>query len=145
MAGATQPFRPAPSLNVTRLGHMIITIVGAVRESSADADEDSDLVAVTHGDSEGWRVAAHGRAFHEQGARSRVRVLVGERRVVGAVIVGDAAASRALCRLIHERTDVSALRPQLLAEPDSAVTRLVALGLAARPGQDKEPQHAPRT
>jgi hypothetical protein len=60
-----------------------------------------------------------------------VRVLVGERHAVGAVVMGDALASRALAWLVRERVDVSAIRPALLADPDHAAARLIALGMEA--------------
>ena len=131
MAGDTAPYRPAPSLNVTRLGRITMTIIGAARVDSERAD-DEDLVAVTRGDSERWRAPGHARAFHDRGTRSRVRVLVGERHAVGAVVMGDAVASRALCRLVRERTDLTAIRSTLLADPDHAVARLVELGAEER-------------
>jgi NADPH-dependent 2,4-dienoyl-CoA reductase/sulfur reductase-like enzyme len=136
MAGDTTPYRRPPSVNVTRLGGLTATIIGAVGEAGAE-EADQDLLAVTRGDSESWRAARGARAFHERGARSRVRVLVGERAAVGAVVIGDSLASRALCRLVRERTDLSALRPELLGDPEHAVARLVALG-------GEEPRHAPR-
>jgi NADPH-dependent 2,4-dienoyl-CoA reductase/sulfur reductase-like enzyme len=131
MAGDTTPYRPAPGLNVTRLGRLTTTIIGAVRDDG-DRHDDEDLVAVTRGDSERWRVDGHARAFHDRGTRSRVRVLVGERHAVGAVVMGDAVASRALCRLVRERADLTAIRPTLIADPDHAVARLVSLGAEAR-------------
>lgn len=131
MAGDTTPYRATPSLNVTRLGQLTTTIIGNVHEAGA-GDGDDDLIAVTRGDSERWRAVPEARAFHERGKRSRVRVLVGARHAVGAVVVGDAVVSRALCRLVRDRVDLSAVRAALLAEPDRAVARLVALGAEER-------------
>jgi NADPH-dependent 2,4-dienoyl-CoA reductase/sulfur reductase-like enzyme len=126
MSGDTAVYRPPPSLNVTRLGTITVTIIGNVHD--AEAARDDDLVAVTRGDSESWRAVRDARGYHDRGARGRVRALVGSRHAVGAVVMNDAAASRALCRLVRERTDLSTVRPELLRDPDRAVSRLVALG-----------------
>lgn len=128
MAGATAPFVRRPSLNVTRLGGHTITIVGAVRARELDAE--GDLLTVSRGDSEGWRAAPGAWTFQRRDGATRVRALVGERHVVGAVVIGDALASRALARLVRERVDLTAIRAELAARPDQAVERLLRFAAA---------------
>lgn len=129
MAGATEPYRPPPSLNVTRLAGVTTTVVGAVG-THAHAD-DGDVLTITRGDSEGWRARPWTRAFEEHGPVFRARVLVAGPRAVGAVVMGDAAASRALSCLVRRQVDLSPLAAELAADPGHAVARLVELGARA--------------
>ncbi|MCC6524194.1 MAG: FAD-dependent oxidoreductase [Polyangiaceae bacterium] len=130
MLGEAAALDLRPRQNVMRLGGVTTTVVGAVGAGDGAAD-DPDLVAIARGDSERWRDRPRGQAFHDRGARFRIRAHVGERTVVGAVVLGDARAARALAHLVRAGTDVSALGAGLSADPEHAVAALVALGEAA--------------
>jgi len=136
MAGSSDPFVRAPSMNVTRLCGISTTVVGAVGGGGGE-DADADLVTISRGDSEAWRATAEGWAFEERRAAYRIRVVVGARHLLGAVVMGDLGASRALARLVRERVDVSGVKAVAGDDPTAAIARLVALGR-------QEGSHAPR-
>lgn len=121
MAGVRVPHRTRTAINVTRLGGVTATIIGAVGPG-----DDPDLLTLTRGQSERWVVGDD--AWEVRGARrgDRLRVVVNGRTIVGAVIMGDQSASHALAHLIGEEVDISDLRPALEAEPDHALDLLLA-------------------
>jgi len=135
MAGTWKPYRRPASLNVTRLGGVIVTVIGTVGQPDG-AGADGDLLTIARGDSEAWRARPKAWTIEHRRDASRVRIVVDATCVVGAVVMGDPAASRGLCRLIERRIDVSAMRPALQHEPDAALGALIELGLAA--GEDDD-------
>ena len=70
----------------------------------------------SRGDSESWRVNPHALALSRQDPVSRVRLAVGRRTIVGAVVMGDQSWSRPLQELIAAQADISPIRDALLAE-----------------------------
>jgi NAD(P)H-nitrite reductase large subunit len=124
MAGGASPYLRDIPFNVTRVGGMIVTIVGHVGQGG----EDADLVSIVHGDSETWREGHDSFAVRSQEGTSRIRLAVGEERLVGALILGDQTLSRPLTDLVRNRVPLGRLRQQLLTEPDRAVQVLLAYG-----------------
>lgn len=120
MAGMHVPYRTRPPMNVTRVGGITVTIIGAV-----GAADDPDLLTLTRGQSERW--AADPEAWSVGGARQndRLRVVVSGRAIVGAVVMGDQELSRPLAHLIGEEVDISALRPALEQSPEAAMDLLL--------------------
>ena len=113
MAGRGQPYVKPPALNVTRLAGVTTTLIGAVGQG-----RDADLAGIARGDSETWRGAAAlpGAIVVEDASEvNRVRVLVGEKTLIGAVVMGDQSLSRPLEELVARQVDIAAIRPQLLA------------------------------
>lgn len=123
MAGSGKPFRRGTSFNVTRVGGVTMTLIGAV----GSGVRDEDLVSIARGESESWRDRAQAFAIEAQADLSRVRVLVGEDRLLGAVIMGEQSWSRPLQRLIAGRVDIRSVRPTLVSEPDRLPSVLEAL------------------
>lgn len=121
MAGAPVPYIKPPALNVTRLAGLTTTLIGAVGQG-----RDTDLVAIARGDSETWRGAALSSAITVEDASevNRVRLLVGERSLRGAVVMGDQALSRPLEELVARQADIRAIRPALLA-PDANIPEII--------------------
>ncbi|HEY5628486.1 MAG TPA: FAD-dependent oxidoreductase [Candidatus Limnocylindrales bacterium] len=121
MAGRDQPYvRPAP-FNVTRIGGVTTTIIGAV----GSGGRDDDLVTLARGDSEAWRERLDAFAVASDSGVNHLRLLLGEDRIVGAVVMGDQAVSRPLQRLVRGRVDISAVRSRLLG-PGSEVAVVLA-------------------
>jgi len=110
MAGAGEPYRRGVPFNVTRIGGLTTTLIGAV----GTGKEDGDLVALARGDSEAWREQADGFTVESEADVSRVRVLVGERAVLGAIVMGDQTLSRPLQDIIRGQVDIRPVRQQLL-------------------------------
>jgi hypothetical protein len=121
MVGGATPYLRGIPLNVTRIGGLIVTIVGHVGQGGDDAD----LVSIVHGDSETWREALDSFAVHTHDQHSRIRLLVGEEYLVGAVILGDQSLSRPLTELVRDRVPLGRLRQQLMKAPETAVKTLM--------------------
>lgn len=110
MAGTPTPYRRGVAQNVTLLAGIPTTIIGAVGGGA-----DADLVAIARGDSETWRVAGSAWVVVERHAINRVRLILGERTIAGALVMGDQGLSRPLQRLIAGRADITPIRGSLLA------------------------------
>lgn len=123
MAGARQPHVKGTPCNVTMLTGLKVTIIGSVG-SGKESAKDKDLVAIVRGDSESWRLHSKAWVVTDDHDVNRVRLFVGERQIVGALVMGEQTWSRPLQRLISAGADISSIRPQLLA---SAGTGLAAL------------------
>jgi hypothetical protein len=95
--------------NVTRLAGLTTTIIGTVGRG-----RDEDLVGIARGDSETWRQLPEAMAAESDFEVNHVRVLIGERSLVGAIVMGDQGLSRPLQHLITQQVDVTPVRDQLL-------------------------------
>jgi NAD(P)H-nitrite reductase large subunit len=111
MAGANLVYVKGIPFNVTQLAGLKVTIIGAVGKG-----KDDDLVTIARGDSEHWRRLPQAWAAIETDDVNRVRILVGERRIVGALVMGDQTWSRPLQRLIVAQVDITPIRDALLSE-----------------------------
>jgi NAD(P)H-nitrite reductase large subunit len=130
MAGVREVYpRPTP-FNVTRIGGLTTTLIGAV----GTGREDGDLVALSRGDSDAWREETDAFSLEAEAEVSRVRVLVGDRRIVGAVVMGDQALSRPLQHLIRNQVDIRPVRDRLIREPGSLAAVLRSFEGAPRAG-----------
>lgn len=109
MAGRRVPYRRGTPLNVTRLAHITTSIMGAVGQR--DLDPDAEMV---RGDSEVWRVLPDAIVAQKGFDVNRIRLMVGERTLLGAVIMGDQTLSRAVYTLIDRQVDITPIRKQLL-------------------------------
>lgn len=119
MAGAQLPYVKQVAMNVTQLAGLVTTIIGAV-----GGGEDEDLLTISRGDSEAWRLPTGAWVLTDQHAVNRLRLLVGDCAIVGAVVIGDQAWSRPLHHLIAAQADICSIRSQLEAEPAQALTTL---------------------
>ncbi|MBX0327719.1 NAD(P)/FAD-dependent oxidoreductase [Oscillochloris sp. ZM17-4] len=119
MAGEPTPYQPATAMNVTLLAGIPTTIIGALGSGS-----DEDLVAIARGDSERWRNATPAWVVVEQHAVNRVRLMLGERTITGALVMGDQTLSRPLQRLIAAEADISPIRDSLLADGNTILERI---------------------
>src|SRR3990172_7461277 len=113
MAGAGVAYQRPPAFNVTRIGGITTTILGAVGQGRID----QDLLAIARGDSEGWRVQPDALAVETGEAHSRTRLLLGPQSILGAVVMGDQTLSPPLQHLINRQADIRPVRQRLLAEP----------------------------
>lgn len=113
MAGVEAPYSRQTPFNVTRLAGITTTLIGAVGSGSPD----EDLMTITRGDSETWRRRPDAFAVEAESGPSRLRVLFGNRHILGAVVMGDQTLSRPLQRMIRGRVDARPLRERLRHEP----------------------------
>jgi NAD(P)H-nitrite reductase large subunit len=119
MAGARCAYTKGIPFNVTQMTGLRVTIIGSV-----GGGKNEDLVAITRGESEAWRLMPKAWVVSDKNDVNRVRLLVGERTLVGALIMGDQTWSRPLQRLILSEADVTALRPALLRGGPDALNDL---------------------
>lgn len=120
MAGVSEAYSKPIPFNVTRLANLTTTIIGKVGRGA-----DKDLVGIARGDSETWRQLPDAIAAQSDFEVNRLRILVGERTLLGAIVMGDQSLSRALHNLIINQEDISAIRNQLLV-PNAPLGNLIA-------------------
>lgn len=136
MCDAHVAYRKRVAMNVTRMAGLPATIIGSV----GTAVDDPDLLTITRGQSERWTTDTSSWTLSDEHAGDRLRVVMGQRSIVGAVIIGDQTLSRPLTHIIQEEVDVSTLRPMLEGRPRAAMPLLVDFIR----GFDDRGQHAPR-
>jgi NAD(P)H-nitrite reductase large subunit len=109
MAGSKTVYVKSPPLNVTRLAGLTTTIIGMV-----GGGHDDDLIGIARGDSETWRELPDAGVAQTGFDVNRLRLLVGEKTLLGAVVMGDQKLSRPLEKIISEKIDISPIREKLL-------------------------------
>jgi NAD(P)H-nitrite reductase large subunit len=120
MAGGVKPYLRTAPFNVTRIGGLVTTIVGHV----GGAERDADLAGIMRGDSESWRDDIESLVVQDAHNGTRLRLMVGEETLLGAVVMGDQGLSRVLQYLVREQVPLRGLRPMLLSTPQRAVSIL---------------------
>jgi NAD(P)H-nitrite reductase large subunit len=120
MAGKKTPYSKAAPFNVTRLAGLTTTIIGTVGRG-----QDDDLVGIARGDSETWRQLPDSMVAQTGFDVNRVRLLVGEKYLLGAVVMGDQKLSYPLQKIISGKMDISPIREKLLL-PDARLGDIVA-------------------
>jgi NAD(P)H-nitrite reductase large subunit len=126
MAGRQTPYLKTPPFNVTRLAGLTTTIIGTVGRG-----RDDDLLAIARGDSETWRQLPDSMVAQSGFDVNRLRLLVGEKTLLGAVVMGDQKLSRPLQNMILMKTDISPIREKLLS-PGARLGDIVAEFWATR-------------
>ena len=99
MAGKKITYIKGVPFNVTRLAGLTTTIIGAL----GGRDVDADVVGIVRGDSEGWRQMPDAIVTQANFDVNRLRVLVGENHLVGALLMGDQTLSRAIHHIIVDQ------------------------------------------
>ncbi len=120
MAGGSAAYSKPVAMNVTRLANLTTTIIGAVGRG-----DDSDLLGIARGDSETWRRLPDAIAAQSDFDVNRLRVLVGGRTLLGAIVMGDQTLSQPLHHLILNQVDISSIRARLL-QPDAPLADILA-------------------
>ena len=112
-------YRKSVPFNVTRLAGLTTTIIGTVGHG-----HDADLVGIARGDSETWRSLPDAIVTQSGFDVNHVRLLVGQKTLLGAVIMGDQTLSVPLQKMIVEHADISLIREKLLMR-DARITDVV--------------------
>ena len=120
MAGSQTAYHKPVPFNVTRLAGLTTTLIGTVGRG-----RDADLLGIARGDSETWRQLPDALVVQDDFDVNRIRVLVGERTLVGAVVMGDQTLSRPLHHLVSHQADVTPIRERLL-QPGARLGDLIA-------------------
>jgi NAD(P)H-nitrite reductase large subunit len=109
MAGNPTLYQKSVPLNVTRLAGLTTTIIGTVGKGL-----DPSLTGLARGDSETWRMLPEHMVAETRKDGNRLRLLVGERHLLGALILGDQTLSIPLQQIIGEKADITPIRDRLL-------------------------------
>jgi NAD(P)H-nitrite reductase large subunit len=110
MAGKQVAYTKKVPFNVTRLAGLTTTIIGSL----GGREEDCDTIGIVRGDSEGWREMPDALVAQADFDINRLRILVGENHIVGAILMGDQTLSRAIHYLVVNKVDISPIREKLL-------------------------------
>jgi NAD(P)H-nitrite reductase large subunit len=120
MAGKSVLYHKPVPFNVTRLAGVTTTIIGVV-----GSGRDVDLVGIARGDSETWRQLGGSISAQDEDEVSRLRILVGQQTLLGAVVMGDQSPSRPLQQMITQGADITPIRDHLL-QPGAPLGKLIA-------------------
>ncbi|NPV77357.1 MAG: FAD-dependent oxidoreductase [Anaerolineae bacterium] len=115
MAGEAARYLKQVPFNVTRLAGLPVTIIGRVGQGA-----DQDVAGIVRGDSETWRQLPNAIIVEQSYEVNRLRLLVGERALVGAVVMGDQTLSRPIYELVRGGVDLSSCREALFSSPRPA-------------------------
>jgi NAD(P)H-nitrite reductase large subunit len=130
MAGKKTAYLKAPPFNVTRLAGLTTTIIGTVGRG-----RDGDLIGIARGDSETWRQLPECMVAQTGFEVNRLRVLVGEKTLLGAIVMGDQKLSMPLQKMISGKVDISPIRETLLS-PNARIGDVIAEFWASRNSQN---------
>jgi hypothetical protein len=120
MAGKPFAYIKEVPFNVTRLAGLTTTIIGTVGRG-----QDVDLVGIARGDSETWRQLPDCIVAQAGFEVNRLRLLVGEKTLLGAIVIGDQKLSLPLEKLIVGNVDISPIREKLLM-PNAKIGDVIA-------------------
>lgn len=120
MAGQPTAYQKPAAFNVTRLAGLTTTIIGAV-----GGGRDDDLKGIARGDSETWRQLPDAIVAQGGFEVNRLRLMVGQKYILGAIVMGDQKLSRPLQTIISQKIDITPIRTQLLA-PDAPIADILA-------------------
>lgn len=124
MTGESRSFAPrlAP-FNVTKIGGITTTVIGAIGAGGRDGD----LVALARGDSNAWREQLEGFAIQDDGGADHLRLILGDKRILGAVVMGDQSLTRSLLHLIRSQADIGAVYERFVAGGRTEIVAAVAV------------------
>jgi NAD(P)H-nitrite reductase large subunit len=120
MAGQALEYVKEIAFNVTQIAGLKTTIIGSIGGGT-----NQDLVAITRGESESWRwLPGALTVSNNQDEINRVRLVIGERTILGALVMGDQRWSRPLQDLILNEINIAPIRGSLVSGGATALQRL---------------------
>ena len=120
MAGRKTAYLKSAPFNVTRLAGLTTTIIGVVGRG-----KDEDMIGIARGDSETWRELPEAIVAQSGFEVNHMRLMVGEKNLVGAILMGDQTLSWPLQKMIAGRADISSIREHLM-QPNAPLADLIA-------------------
>jgi NAD(P)H-nitrite reductase large subunit len=108
MTGRRTAYKRKISINVLRLAGVMTTIVGAVGSGM-----DEDLVSVARGSSETWQQLPNTLQMDSYTDVNHLRLMIGERTLLGAMVMGEQKLSEPLQEIISTQADISPMRSLL--------------------------------
>lgn len=125
MLGQRMAWRRQVPMNVTCLGGLVTTVMGDV-----GGEADPDLVTITRGQSERWHLGRGATTVAESATGGRIRLVLSDRAITGAVIMGEQTLTEPVRRLIASGTDIGAIRQALIDDPAHLTATLLAFAAA---------------
>jgi NAD(P)H-nitrite reductase large subunit len=86
---------------------------------------DEDIIGIARGDSETWRELPEAIIAQNGFDVNHMRLLIGEKNVIGAVLMGDQTLSWPLQKMVAGKADISSIREKLL-QPNAPLADLIA-------------------
>ena len=86
---------------------------------------DNDTIGIVRGDSETWRDIPDAIAVRSEFDVNRIRLMVGGKTLLGAIVMGDQKLSQPIHQLVVRQVDITPIRAQLLV-PDVRVGEVIA-------------------
>ena len=120
-AGAGKPFLKDVPFNVTRLAGLTTTIIGSVGTGGRDGDR----IGIARSESESWYEIPEAIASQSGFDVNHIRLMVAEKHLAGAIVMGDQTLSRPIYELVKNKVDIGVIRESLL-RPDAPVAEIVA-------------------
>ncbi|MCL4561790.1 MAG: FAD-dependent oxidoreductase [Chloroflexi bacterium] len=121
MAGQNTPYQKPLSFSHTVLAGLQATIIGATGRGT-----DANLRGITWGESETWRQLSNAFPVRDDQGDNHLRVTVGQKTLIGAVLLGDQSLAQPLYSLISEQAFLpTALRDRLIRGDISRVRSLL--------------------
>ncbi len=118
--GLTSYTKPIP-FNITRLGDLPVTIIGFVGKGN-----DSDLVNIARGDSETWRKMPDLMIAQSGFDINHIRLILNEKQLFGAVVIGNQYLSRPLQHIISKKIDISSIYSKIKSQNTSLSDTIAA-------------------
>ncbi|HEX7620459.1 MAG TPA: FAD-dependent oxidoreductase [Anaerolineales bacterium] len=109
MAGQREIYQRTVATNVLRLAGVMTTIIGAI-----GSGRDEGQVYTSRGSSETWQQLPNTIASESGTDLSHLRLIVGEQKLLGALVMGDQKISRPIRDMINSQVDISPIRKQLM-------------------------------
>jgi NADPH-dependent 2,4-dienoyl-CoA reductase/sulfur reductase-like enzyme len=109
MTGGHQVYPRSVSVNVLRMGGVMTSLIGSIGTGRSEGP-----VYTTRGSSETWHQLPNTLTTESLTEESQLRLILGESRLSGAIVMGDQKLSRPLKELINDQVDITPIRPQLL-------------------------------
>lgn len=120
MAGGKQAYKKEIAYNVTRLAGVTTTIIGMLGGNRTD----DDLLDIARGDSEVFQQPPNAIAMRSGSDVNQIRMMVGEKTLVGAIVMGDQTLSRPIKELILNQVEICPIH-DLLLQKDVLLAELV--------------------
>jgi NADPH-dependent 2,4-dienoyl-CoA reductase/sulfur reductase-like enzyme len=119
MAGFAEIYCRTAPVNASRLADIPVTIIGSVGHGT-----DQDLIGIARGESESWSLMPEAITAEAISDVNQVRIIIGQKTLIGALVLGDQTISRPLQELVTRQVDISAIQPALL-QPNAPIARII--------------------
>ncbi len=108
MTGQRKTYIRNVASNVLRLAGVMTSIIGAV-----GGGVDDDQVSIARGSSETWHELPNTISLESSGDVNHVRLMIGDKTLTGALVMGDQKLSAPILHLISSKMDITPIRHML--------------------------------